>query len=282
MRFYVYDKDNNELDLTSVDQAWTIAPTSIEVKQTVADRYKQYGSTIISDNYFGARKFSLQFKVISGPKTTYTNSGQIDSYYNDIVNKIIYFFRAEQYPFYLEDRQTVGAYKRIKIQPGNFSEDYNVGMEKRFGTYTYNFLAVDALWENPEITAPTTTYATDKFIEIELPKYAYETYFKLVYTQESADYTTIMEVNSGRYITIQTDTIPAGKIVTIDSRGIGEILIDGASYLQFIYDGSFFPLKYSEVLNVSVKNKIIVFKDLLITDYLTNPFDITYRSRIAF
>lgn len=272
MKLYLQDKNANELDLTGYNPNWTISPIDINVRQSIVERYKQYGSTIISDNYFGSRKISLSFNLAQAPNTSIANT---DLLYTTKLNQIAYFIRNEAAPFYIIDKQNPLSHRRLKVSPSGITENFQTGLEKRFGQYTIPFASLDALWEGIETAYVNPNYGTQFYTEITLDAYSYPSYFKIAFTSDFANFTTIQETNTQRYMTIQTNSIPTGTAIYIDSRGTGELNISGTSYNQFIVGGGFFPL-------VSGLNRIIIYKDYSPITYLSTAPTITYRPRFAF
>jgi len=272
MKLYLQDKNASELDLTGLNPNWTISPSNIDVRQSVVDRYKQYGSTIISDNYFGSRKVILSFDLYQKPVTSVANT---DSLYASKLNEIAFFLRNDQAPFYIIDKANALSHRRLRVSPGNITESFQTGLEKRFGQYQVNFLSLDALWENAEVIVTNATYATDLYTDVTLDTYSYPSYFKIAFTSDVASVTTIQEINTGRYISLNTSNFPAGSTVYVDSRTTGELNISGTNYNQFIQNGGFFPLNAGA-------NRIVIYKDYSTIGYLSTAPTVTYRPRFPF
>lgn len=272
MKLYLQDKNANELDLTGYNPNWTISPTSIDVRQSVIDRYKQYGSTIISDNYFGARKISLTFNLAQKPVTSIANT---DLLYTTKLNEIAYFLRNDASPFYILDKQDTLNIRRLKVSAGAITESFNTGLEKRFGQYTINFMALDSLWEETEQTITNANYAVDRYVDVTLPIYCFPSYFQISFLSDSVLTTTIQETNSGRYLTINTSSFPVSSAVVVDSRTTGSLTINGTQYNQFILNGGFFPLQTGT-------NRIRIYINYSTATYLSTAPTIVYRPRFPY
>ena len=272
MKLYLQDKNASELDLTGLNPNWLISPMSIDLKQQIVERYKQYGSSVISDNYFGSRKVTLSFNLAQKAVTSVANT---DSLYTTKLNEIAYFIRNTQAPFYIIDKANALSHRRLKVSIGGLTESFSPGLEKRFGQYQINMVSIDALWEGAEVTVTNASYATQFYTDVTLDTYSYPSYFKIQLTSDSADQTIIQETYSQRYLTINTNSFPAGSTIYVDSRTTGELNISGSSYNQFIINGGFFQLN-------SGSNRIRIYKNYTTNLYLTTAPIITYRPRFPF